>query len=92
MLSAAGVKEGIDALKKAPKCILIDVTLPDGGGSEVLAEARRRAMPVKVIVLVGEGVERFDLLVEVAEYKPDYSLVKPVNCSELIEWLEDNCP
>src|SRR5690348_10438978 len=50
---ANSVAEAMESLHPPPHCILLDLTLPDGGGEEVLRKVRREGLPSKVVVTTG---------------------------------------
>src|SRR5947209_4091156 len=50
---ASTVAEGLSGLDPAPRCIILDLNLPDGGGESVLREVRRRLPGTLVAVCSG---------------------------------------
>src|SRR5262249_32680856 len=50
---AESVTEGLAKLDPPPHCILLDLTLPDGGGEEILRKVREEKLPIKVAVCTG---------------------------------------
>jgi CheY-like chemotaxis protein len=74
---AATVAEGLSGLESAPRCIILDLNLPDGGGEQVLREVRRR-LPGTLVAVCSGSVDPIQLA-EVRQLKPDLLLRKPVD-------------
>ena len=88
VVTASDVSEGIAALGHEPHWLLVDILLPDGTGMEVLAEARRRRLPVQVGIMTGIAGTEFDVMDYLSEYAPDECFSKPVNGNCLLKWLQ----
>lgn len=80
------VESGIEPL---PDLIVLDLTLPDLPGHELLLEIRRRRTldAVPVVVLTGSATRRKEL----AHLGADGYLVKPLRYDELLEVVEELC-
>jgi len=50
---AETVTEGMAKLDPPPHCILLDLTLPDGHGEEILRKVQEEKLPTKVAVCTG---------------------------------------
>ena len=74
---AATVAEGLSRLDSAPRWIILDLNLPDGGGEEVLREVRRRLPGTFVAVCSGSSDPA--QLAEVRGLRPELMLCKPVD-------------
>jgi len=91
VLSAASVKEGITSLKAEPTLVILELMLPDGSGTEILAEARRRKLPIKALVMTELATSsRADLVRELTQFHPDELFLKPFDLNRLLEWVEAN--
>lgn len=82
---AASVGEGLARLDGHGSLIL-DLNLPDGDGSTLLAKARRDKRRVKVAVYT--GTDDGELLAAVRKQHPDEMFSKPVDLSALLKWIE----
>ena len=78
---ASTVAEGLSRLQTAPRCIILDLNLPDGGGETVLREVRSKYPGTFVAVCSGST----DLLqlAEVRELRPELMLCKPVDIAPI---------
>ena len=87
--------EAVGTIEKAlrrvarAQCVVLDLRLPDGCGSEVLRHIRSHHLPARVAVHTGcaEGT----LLKQVRELRPDALFIKPFNPDELLKWLHHEC-
>jgi two-component system OmpR family response regulator len=79
------VAEAITQLDSNPDCIVLDLMLPDGDGTEILARIRAENRPIRVAVTTGtsDAVR----LERVLKLNPEVFLTKPVNLAELLEGL-----
>ena len=82
VLSASTVAEGLRLLDENPDCIVLDLSLPDGLGIDVLARIRERKMDARIAVTTG-SVDP-DLLTAAANLHPDVLLRKPVDAKSLL--------
>ncbi|HEX8521555.1 MAG TPA: response regulator [Tepidisphaeraceae bacterium] len=82
--TSADAIESLD--DRAHQCIILDLMLPGVNGIEVLRAIRERGLPIHVAVVTGA----FDpaLLRDVRALKPDLFLKKPIELSQLKDWLE----
>lgn len=82
---ARSVSEGLSLLSSGPDYLILDLMLPDGYGSKVLAEVRSRQLPIRVAVTTGssDAVR----LKEVADLAPDVFLLKPIDFDHLLNGL-----
>jgi CheY-like chemotaxis protein len=64
-----------------PDCLVLDLTLPDGNGEEVLRRVRRDGLKTRVAVCTGS--QDPDTLDSVRSLNPNGLLVKPVDLGEL---------
>src|SRR6476469_6684345 len=78
---ARTVAEAMDSLNPPPHCILLDLTLPDGGGEDVLRKVREEQMPSKVAVCT--GMEDAVRLAMVKGMDPDALFRKPIDFDEV---------
>jgi DNA-binding response OmpR family regulator len=87
-LSAASLtaaRQLIDA-DPPPRFLVLDLTLPDGSGKELLRDVRERKLPAKVAVLAEPSADKA-LLDEVRQLAPDALFNKPLNVPRLLAWL-----
>jgi CheY-like chemotaxis protein len=88
-LPAANVQEALARLADSPNCLILDLMLPDGNGSEVLAQVRKQRLPIQVVVTT--GAMQWEQMLRNSPAPPDVVLQKPVNYRELIDWLQSHC-
>jgi two-component system, LuxR family, response regulator FixJ len=69
-----------------PECIVLDLMLPDGDGSAVLAEIRARQLSIRVAVVTASSDA--DLLCNTAKLRPEAMFTKPIDLSALLAWLK----
>jgi CheY-like chemotaxis protein len=83
--AAASVAEGLAALD-GQAVALLDLMLPDGLGTTVLQEIRRRGHPFRVAILTAAPSHRVarDAL---AAVPPDRLFSKPLDVDDLLDWL-----
>jgi CheY-like chemotaxis protein len=87
--SAATVGEALLVLDEwQPTHILLDLTLPDGGGSVILNSVRRRQLPVRVAIVTAASPES-KALRDANRWKPDAIFYKPIVFPEIEAWLEN---
>jgi len=89
VLNAATLMEGRALLADSPNCVILDLMLPDGNGSELLAYVRSHHLPINVIVTTGA----IDWATKLSppNATPDVIFPKPVDYRQLIDWLEGHC-
>jgi len=82
VLTAHTVAEGIALLDSSPDYLILDMTLPDGDGREVLGRVREAGLPTRVAVATGwaemHGID---------DLYPDIVLCKPINFDDLLHGL-----
>lgn len=86
VLSATSAQEGLTKLDPPPRCVLMDLVLPDARGERIIEAIRTTKRPIRVVVCTGcdDPVE----LAHVERWKPDAVLVKPVDPDELLRACE----
>jgi DNA-binding response OmpR family regulator len=82
VISASTVAEGLRLLDEDPDCVVLDLSLPDGLGIDILAQIRERKMEVCIAVTTG-SVDP-GLLDAAASLHPDVLLRKPVDAKRLL--------
>jgi len=82
---AASVAQGLAALD-GQAVALVDLMLPDGLGTTVLQEIRRRGRPARVAILTAVPWERF-VGVALAGCPPDRVFPKPFDPEALLAWV-----
>src|SRR3954451_24077462 len=50
---AASTQEGLGKLDPPPRCVLVDLTLPDATGERILTAIRSDNRPIRVVVCTG---------------------------------------
>jgi DNA-binding response OmpR family regulator len=83
VLSAATVAQGLRLLDSRPDGLVLDMTLPDGLGLEILARIRERNISVRVAVTTGT-VDPL-ILGTAASFQPDLLLQKPIDARRLLD-------
>ena len=72
-------------IKWRPRCVVLDLMLPDGNGIEFLRTVRFHEIPVSVAVLSAANDPK--LLSEVRDLTPGAYFSKPLELPALLEWL-----
>lgn len=92
-LEASTGKDGLEmARRHAPQLILLDLTLPDLGGDEVLAELKADPVTRQTpVIVVSAEVER-DKLQRLYAMGVLECLAKPVSVAELLALLDEAVP
>jgi DNA-binding response OmpR family regulator len=85
-LPAVNLSEGIEAIESNPDFLILDLMLPDGSGVELLRHIRNSGCRTKVAVTT--GTHDPELMQQVEELRPDVVLIKPLNLTKLVEWLD----
>jgi len=80
--SATTTADGLSQLDPPPRCVLMDLSLPDETGELILRTIRTDDRPIRVIVCT--GCVDPDRLAEVESLRPDALLMKPVDPDELL--------
>jgi DNA-binding response OmpR family regulator len=84
--TAGTVAGGMEALETRPDCVVLDLMLPDGLGTEALERIRATSSPTRVVICTGCVVE--EILDKVRRLEPDALLTKPVAIEALIAACE----
>lgn len=74
-----------DSESDNPRCLLVDIELPDMSGLDLLSELRRRNEMIPAIVITGHGDE--DLELRAAEQNAVGYFQKPFDTSELLNTI-----
>ena len=72
------------------QCLILDLELPDGLGTDLLRELRQKGLPVRVAVVTGTSDK--GLLADVRALRPDALFIKPFRPADLLEWLDAGGP
>ena len=82
--TASTVSQGLEALTLSPPpdCILLDLTLPDGPGEQILERVRQEGFPCRVVICTGDNDP--DRLNAAQQLGADAVLLKPVGLAELV--------
>jgi two-component system response regulator PilR (NtrC family) len=83
---AASLAEARQMLGEDCKRVILDLSLPDGMGTELLRHIRESNLPIKVAVTT--GISDRLLMAEVSQLQPDAFFTKPVDLKELICWVK----
>jgi len=83
-LVAKNGEEGLKtALHKHPDLILLDILMPKMNGAQVLSKLREDSWGTRVPVIVLTNVDEYnDMVMNIAENKPEYYLIKAENAPE----------
>ena len=87
-ISAATLGEGFAMLEKNPGFLILDLMLPDGNGSTLLAHIRKNQLPIRVVVTTG-AMDYKTMLANSPE-PPDAVFPKPLDFDGLTRWLESH--
>ncbi|MDB5358469.1 MAG: response regulator consisting of a CheY-like receiver domain and a Fis-type domain protein [Phycisphaerales bacterium] len=88
-LSAGSVGEAMTALAEQPHCLILDLMLPDGNGSAVLAHIRKNNLPIRVALAT--GALDWEAMVNSSPGRPDAVFHKPLDVQKVTAWLEEQC-
>lgn len=88
-ISAGSIAEALDQLARGPRCLILDLMLPDGNGSALLRHIRENDLPIQVAVTTG-AIE-WEKMLHDSPAPPDAIFPKPVDFHRLIDWLGSNC-
>ena len=84
--SAATISEALTKLDDGPRCLILDLNLPDGDGTVLLRRIRTAKLPIKVAVTTGTtDAAMFDTM---SKLQPDAVFRKPVNLNDVMHWLD----
>jgi DNA-binding response OmpR family regulator len=85
VVDTSTVADAMRLLDWKPDCVVLDLMLPDGDGTAVLARIRAEKRPIRVAVTTGSS-DVFRLK-GVLKLNPEVFLTKPVNLKELLDGL-----
>lgn len=85
VLHAGTVARALQLLDEGPQIILLDLNLPDGDGTSVMAALKSRKMTAKVAVVT--AVLDADRIRRVKTFGPQFLLQKPLNFLSLLQDL-----
>jgi len=77
---AATVADGLAKLDPAPDFLILDITLPDGEGTDILRQIREARLPTRVAVATALNP---DSLPAVRRMSPEAFLQKPIDVTEM---------
>ena len=81
---AGGVIEGVGHLSHRPDCLILDLDLPDGCGSDVARAARAADADCRIAFLTGSPT-RPDMT-----FNPDAFFIKPIHPHQLLSWVQQH--
>lgn len=81
VVEAGTIAEGLAGLDPPPRCLVLDLMLPDGDGETILRKVRMEEMPTRVVVNTGTNDPA--RLTEVSYLRPDALLQKPIDVEGL---------
>jgi two-component system response regulator RegA len=84
--SAGSMAEGLTQLEPPPRCVLVDLTLPDDRGESMVKRIRQDDRPIRIVVWTGCGDPA--RLAAVRDLGADVILQKPVDPDELFRACE----
>jgi DNA-binding response OmpR family regulator len=84
---ATTIQEGLEKLN-GHQIALLDLQLPDGHGTELLLKIRREGRPTRVAIY--SGLAEAEAIVQACGELPDAFFRKPVELSQLLEWIGDS--
>jgi CheY-like chemotaxis protein len=82
VIATSTVTEALEALNRGPRCIVLDLDLPDGRGEAVLRHVRERGLAVPVVVCSACGSE--ERLDTVRALGPAALLRKPIDVRDVL--------
>jgi DNA-binding NtrC family response regulator len=84
VVSVGTVSEGLAALEPAPDYLILDLSLPDGGGEAILRKVRDENLQTRVAVTTGDNDAA--RLRDIKELHPEAFFRKPLNVVDV--WWE----
>lgn len=82
VVSVTTAADGLSQLDPPPRCVLMDLSLPDAMGELILKSIRSSGQPIRVVVCTGCADPA--RLAHVQSLRPDALLMKPVDPDELL--------
>ena len=89
VICANTLTEGMRRLPEDPCGVLLDLSLPDGSGLELLRHVHAAGLRTPVAVVTGMGGAE---VADAALMRPSALFTKPVDLSELLSWVRTVCP
>jgi two-component system KDP operon response regulator KdpE len=83
--NATTIADALAYVEQRPNCVVLDLMLPDGDGTVILAKIRAENLPIRVAVTTGSNDSI--RLNKVLNLKPDVLLTKPVDLRQLLEGM-----
>jgi DNA-binding response OmpR family regulator len=80
--AASSEAEGLAMLDSEPRCIVLDLMLPDGSGEAILRRVRQAHPATRVVVATGSGDEA--RLEAVRGLRPEAVVRKPFEMNEML--------
>jgi DNA-binding response OmpR family regulator len=87
-MSATTLAEGFALLDRKPRFLILDLMLPDGNGSELLAHVRTKNLPIRVAVTTGAADSKS--MLANSPQPPDAVFSKPLDFDRLTQWLDSH--
>ncbi len=89
---AATVAEALDELSQSPspRCVILDLNLPDGRGEAILRAVREGHL--KTSVAVCSGVEDARRLADLLALEPEAMLTKPLELEPIVDFCQSSLP
>lgn len=86
VIVAETVAEGLKALEQAPRCVILDLNLPDGDGETILLAIRSRGLETPVAVC--SGTTDPARVAAVMALRPEVLLAKPYDLGPVMHLCE----
>lgn len=83
---AETLADALAQLAWRPCCLVLDLMLPDGSGTEVLRRVRDSRLPVRVAVVTGAADPV--LIDDARRLRPEAMFIKPVDMEQLLPFLQ----
>ena len=90
--SAGSLGEAREKLanEPTPRCLIVDLALPDGSGADLITEVRSAGIPAGVAIVTGSVLADQARTIK-SKVGADAVFTKPVDLVDLMQWVQQCC-